>query len=537
MADPFGQVNVLEQAGGAEAVPDIFLPYQFDAFQHMVPAANDNGTDTALPLILAIEKSRRIGITWAAAAAAVLTAGASPEAGGQPVYYMGYNLEMARDFIDTCADYARAFAIGAGAVHEMLFEGDDADKAIKAYRIELASFSIVALPSSPRVLRGKQGLVIIDEAAFHDDLDELLKAAVALTMWQGRVVVISTHNGEDNAFNALIQDIRAGRREGRVLRVDLKTAIEQGLYRRICYVTGQSWTAEKEAAWEAELRRAYGAGAEEELDVIPARGGGTPFSRALVEACADADAPVVRYAQEPGFTLLAAHLREAEVRDWCERELWPLLRGLDRSLATVMGVDFGRVVDLSVFWLMQVRQTTERVTPFTIELRNVPYEQQRQILFYVLDRLARLAGVALDATGSGEYLAEVALQRYGSGAVIPVKLSVEWYREHMPPYLAAFQDRTITVPLDEDVITDHRALKRIEGVLRVPPVRGKGADGLERHGDSAIAGALAYFRSRQDTAAYGYRPIARDSGDWDDGRMRMRADERDDTPRWRQGAW
>ena len=36
---------------------------------------------------------------------------------------------------------------------------------------------------------------MIDEAAFHDDLPELLKAALAFTMWGGVVRVISTHNG------------------------------------------------------------------------------------------------------------------------------------------------------------------------------------------------------------------------------------------------------------------------------------------------------------------------------------------------------
>jgi phage FluMu gp28-like protein len=43
-----------------------------------------------------------------------------------------------------------------------------------------------------------QGKVLIDEAAFHDDLDELLKAAMALTMWGSHVVVISTHDGAEN---------------------------------------------------------------------------------------------------------------------------------------------------------------------------------------------------------------------------------------------------------------------------------------------------------------------------------------------------
>jgi hypothetical protein len=54
--------------------------------------------------------------------------------------------------------------------------------------------------------------VIIDEAAFHEQLGELIKAAMALLMWGGQVHIISTHNGADNPFNELIQDIRAKKR-------------------------------------------------------------------------------------------------------------------------------------------------------------------------------------------------------------------------------------------------------------------------------------------------------------------------------------
>ena len=32
----------------------------------------------------------------------------------------------------------------------------------------------------------------------------------------------------------------------------------------------------------------------------------------------------------------------------------------------------------------------------------------------------------------------------------------------------------------------------------------KGTDGLQRHGDSAVAGMLAYYISRQELPAYGY---------------------------------
>ena len=119
-------------------------------------------------------------------------------------------------------------------MEEFLFDDGDPDKQIKAFRIKFAcGFQIIALPSRPRSLRGMQGFVIIDEAAFHEDLKELMKAAIALLIWGGRVLVISTHNGEDNYFNQLVKEARAGngygyravrlrrRAEGRALQARL----------------------------------------------------------------------------------------------------------------------------------------------------------------------------------------------------------------------------------------------------------------------------------------------------------------------------
>ena len=47
-------------------------------------------------------------------------------------------------------------------------------------------------------LRGKQGIVIIDEAAFHKKVDEVLKSAMALLIWdkamQDGIILINVVN-------------------------------------------------------------------------------------------------------------------------------------------------------------------------------------------------------------------------------------------------------------------------------------------------------------------------------------------------------
>ena len=194
------------------------------------------------------EKTRRCGLTWAEAADNALIASTRKSDGGSDVFYIGSNKEMAREYIDAVAMWAKAFNYAAGAIQEEVFE--DEDKDILTYVIYFASgFKVKALSSNPKNLRGMQGIVVIDEAAFHEYLAEVLKAALALTMWGAKVRVISTHNGADNLFNELILDSRAGRKRYSVHTITIEDACHDGLYQRICQVTKQEWTAEKEQEW------------------------------------------------------------------------------------------------------------------------------------------------------------------------------------------------------------------------------------------------------------------------------------------------
>ena len=96
---------------------------------------------------------------------------------------------------------------------------------------------------------------------------------------------------------------------------------------------------------------------------------------------------------------------------------------------------------------------------------------------------------------------EVAAQRYGSTRIHRVMLSQQWYIDQMPRYKAAFEDGNITIPRDDGLLTDHRAVQMIKGVPKVPDgAKAKDADGGERHGDSAIAGALAWFATQNGAA-------------------------------------
>jgi phage FluMu gp28-like protein len=476
------------------ALPDVFLPYQ----QRLLSSVAENDLSVH-------EKSRRTGFSWAVAAIAVLTVSAARSAGGMDVLYMGYEKEMTREFVDYVAEWAKSFQVAASEVEEFVFvDPDRPQKDIGAFRIRFASgYEVIALPSVARALRGKQGLVILDEAAFMNELDAVLKAALALLIWGGKVCVISTHNGEDNPFNQLIQDIRAGRSGGAVTRTTFDQACAEGLYPRICLRLGREWTAEAEEAWRASIFAKYRDNADEELHVIPNPVSGVYLPGALIEARTVPGVPVARWTTPRGFVMWSAQQREADAKDWCRENLDPIIANLSTDEPHAFGMDFGRIRDLSVIWLLAIGRDLVRRTRVVIELRDVPHEQQRTVLFYLLDRTPKLRAGKVDAGGNGSFIGEVTMQRYGE-RIEPLQLSENWYRENMPPWKAAIEDGMLTLPADREIVDDLRMVKLVRGVARIPERR-RTAEGEQRHGDAAIGGVLAHAASRSEYEEFDYR--------------------------------
>lgn len=503
-------------------LPKVLLPYQ---------ARTVSLLDGTCP-VLFVEKSRRIGLTWGLAAYAALRAGRQKKAGGMDVMYISYSREMTREFIDACAMWARAFDVAAGEVEETLFDQDDADKAINAFRIKFASgFEIMALSSAPRGLRGKQGVIIIDEAAFVDSLAELLKAALAFLMWGGQVVVCSTHDGVDNEFNTKIQDILAGRSKYQHIRIDFDQALREGLYQRICLVTGREWSAAAEAAWRQDIIDFYGDGADEELFCIPSLSSGAWLPAPLIEARMTVDTPVLRL-ELPGDYMFRSRLEQAMLMAPFMADLRAQLAALDLTPQFAFGFDFARVADLTAGSLLAIEQRLKRREVLAFELRNVPGIEQKFIVRTIFSHVRhRLVGAAFDATGMGWTVAEDMGREFGlredpegSGLVIAVKFSEEWYRLNMPPLKAALEDDMLALIVDAEHLSDLRTVKLVRGIARVPPLR-EGETGKKRHGDHAIAVALAHWASRMRYVEYGYVPASRATAA--PSRLGMHPDEND----------
>ena len=448
------------------------------------------------------EKSRRTGLTWAEAADAALIASLNKSDGGSDHFYIGSNKEMAREFIDAVAMWARAYNAAASEVSEEVLR--DEEKDILTFIVNFSSgYKVKALSSNPSNIRGMQGNVTIDEAAFHEKLAELLKAVLPLNSWGGKVRLISTHNGIENPFNQLIQDSRAGRKDYRIHTITLDEACSAGLYRRICQVRGKIWTQEAEEAWKEGLLRntATRDDALEEYYCVPKNGGGTYLPRSLRERAARGAGPVLRFTGTTEFNAMPEGMRTLDMQEWLEQKVLPELNRLPQALRHCLGEDFARSGHLTVFAPMTVNSDTTRTVPFLVELANVPYKQQEQALYFICDRLPRRDGIKLDGRGNGNWLAEQAAERYGDEVEV-VMPSVGHYRENMPRFKAAFEDDELELPKHEDVIGDLGQIVVLRGTPGIDDRENAGSDGRKRHGDSAYAIFLAFLASKEDCRRY-----------------------------------
>ena len=407
----------------------------------------------AAPLAV-IEKSRRIGISWAEAYHAVMHAGE----GRGDIYYQSYARDMTRGFIDDCAGWAADLGIAASAAGEVLIADDARD--IQAFRIALASGrQILAMTSSPRGFRskGRPGdVAIIDEAAFVDNLDEVMKAALAFNTWGGRVRIISTHNGEGNPFNTLIRDIRERRQPGALYRVTLRNALDQGLYGRIASLTGQPATAHAQAAWEAALRAQYGRHAAEELDCVPAAGGGAWITWELIRAAS---------------------------KD--ERAGRPEHRGAGPCY---IGIDVARRRDLWVAAVLEDAGGTLWLREMAV-LENARFSEQYATVARLV-RAHRPLRILVDQTGMGEAVVEHLQDDHGALTVEGVLLTAPRKLDVAGALREAFEDRRIRIPADPalwDDLHSVRAEPTLTGAPRLIAER-KNSDG---HADRFWAMALA----------------------------------------------
>jgi len=455
-------------------------------------------------------KGRRTGITFAEALDDTITAAANKKAGGSNIYYIPDKKEKGLEFIGYCARLARLIAEaqgqGVSPIEEFLFQDQDEKgntRQITAWRIRFASgYQVAALSSRPANIRGLQGIVVIDEAAFHLDVQAVLDASTALLIWGGELHIISSHNGRKNPFNQLVRDIENGLYgpDAKVMTITFDDAVKNGLYERVCAMKGEKPTPEGKAKWYTQIRNAYGprkAAMREELDAVPRDGGGICIPGVWIENAMREERPMLRLTLDDDFADKPEDVRLAWGKQWIAEHLQPVLDALEPTHEHVAGMDYARHRHFSSIAPLAILPSLKRSAPFLVEMHNVPTRQQEQILWAIITGVPKFRGAAIDATGPGLVLAEYAADRFGASRVHQVVLSRPWYGLWMPKFIASFEDGTIDLGRDANVEQDLRAIEMIDGVPMVPKIQAADLKDPElfRHGDVAIALCLAWFAS------------------------------------------
>lgn len=451
------------------------------------------------------EKSRQTGITWSTALEAALLAGMRAQDGGKNCRYVTHKQPDAKTFIGYVVYWAEKLRMA----HQLIRPESASGSEFLKQEVRFASGNIVeALSRNPTNARGGKGYLILDEAAYID-LEDFIASGAAYQIWGGRIAIISTHNGVNNAFNRRVEMALQGEYEASHHKVTLKQALAEGLYRRRCFVQGVPWTEEGERIFEASLRKNAGIYAAQEYDCQPAGGEDEFIASSVVENCMTKLFKVERLHKTSEFSSLDPETRDFQVLLWCKKTLYPHMDKLNNESAEVyVGYDFARMSnsDVSSIAIGRMKEGMMLEVPLVVEMRGIPGRQQTLVLEFLINRLQHFQCLAVDADGVGIDVAERAKDRWKRRCLM-VGISEKnggeggWSKiwpKALIPYRQSMQDCLVLLPRDNDVYKDHLMFSTIGGHPGLPKDRVKGADGLPRHADTAVSCMLCHFASRSN---------------------------------------
>lgn len=413
-----------------------------------------------------VEKSRRIGMTHAQAYEDVRDCVTGEV---DKVWFSSADESAAKEYIDDCAKFAKAFNVGAQVIGEVVL---DEEKDVKALEIDLMNGAkIHALTSNPKRFRSKGGKVVLDEFAFHEDPAGLYKAAKPAITWGYPLRILSTHNGIGSYYNQhFVKRIKEGELKSWSLhRTDIWAAVEQGLLDKI---RGRATTEEEREAWIESLREDMTeADFMEEYGCIPQ----SEKSAFLT------------------YEMLAAVERENVL--WGEIGDDTIPENITGLL--YLGKDIGRRKDLTVKWLCE-KIGGMLFTRMILVEENLEFALQRQSLYRILDH-PMLRRCCIDETGIGMQLAEEAQKKYGEMRVEKVNFTNSVKEELAYDLRKEIEGRTMLIPADKDTRQDLHSIKKSvtsSGNIRFAQ-DAMGKKNTDGHADRFWAAALSVHAAKQ----------------------------------------
>lgn len=373
------------------------------------------------------EKSRRVGITYAESYRVTRDL-ATKHVKNNKVWFSSADLSAAEEFIDYVGYWAKYLNTAAKYVGEVVIDKDDD---ITAHRVSFSNGAECnAISSNPTRFRSKGGDVILDEFAHHKDQEKMFTAAKPSMMWGNRVRIISTHNTDESFFYGLVKEILK-KDEGTMkswshFKITIEDAIKDGL---IDTILGHKATKQEAAKFLEDT-----------------------FSGMTQEAIDEEFYCIPRSASN-------SHLLPYELINAIERD-----NILDELLANItgdlyVGMDVGRKNNPSVIWILEKLgelQYSRKVIP----LKNIPYSQQREILYTVLSH-KNFRRACIDATGIGNQLAEEAQEQFGKLRVEPVLFTPKVKEELASNTYVMVEGKKVLIPRDKIIREDLYSVKAV----------------------------------------------------------------------------
>ncbi len=376
-----------------------------------------------------MEKSRQIGMSWTSAYRLVRNHSFSSSA--RDSWVSSRDELQAKLFIEDCKKFADIINTASTAVYgKNVLSGADCSS------LEFSNGSrIWSLSSNPDAQAGKRGARILDEFALHPDPEKLYAISLPGITWGGNIEIISTHRGQENFFNRLIEEVRFGGNPKNISlhSITLQDALEQGLLQKI----------KASAAEGSELLRMNEA---QYFDYIK-------------NSCADESMFMQEYMCRPTseddrflpFELIRRCLYADEYKS-----SWQKISSKVNPL--YLGVDVGRTSDLSVFWLLE-HSGDVLYTRDVKALKNMPFAEQEIVLNCYLENPS-VRRVCIDNTGLGRQFAERALSRYGSARIEPVVFTQASKELMAYPLKHRFEQATVRIPNETEILSDLHKIRK-----------------------------------------------------------------------------
>ncbi len=363
---------------------------------------------------------------------------------GRDQIFLSAGERQSRELMTKARQHCEALRIATEFHDSQFFQ----DMSIKQLEIVLpGGVRVIGLPANPRTARGFSGDVFLDEFAMQAD-DREIWAAMFPTLLRGggELDVASTPKGKGNVFAQLRDNDRFA-----TSVVTLPDAIEQGLDVDI--------DAIREGIGDDLIYRQ-----EFLCEFVDESSAFLPYD--LIKACCDSSLPR------------------------CETPA-----DLDRESQTLyMGVDVGRVRDLTVVWIV-ARDGDTLKTVYLQELSGQSFSVQFDLLCELLTN-KRIRRCAIDATGMGMQLAEQAVEKFGGSRVEAVTFTTAKKQKMAIALKLLVESRCIGIPQDSKLIADWHSVQRSvsgRGDLRFTASRQAGS-----HADRFWAAALAVHAGSLD---------------------------------------